>query len=60
MCSAVFCLFSNSRTKPTLFSAVPYRLRHRPEAVGVDNIAPTLSALLSVPAPSLAHGRRLF
>jgi predicted AlkP superfamily pyrophosphatase or phosphodiesterase len=32
----------------------------RPEKVGVDDIAPTLSALLGIPAPPLAHGRRLF
>ncbi len=30
------------------------------ENVGVDDIAPTLSALLGIPAPPDAHGRRLF
>ena len=32
----------------------------RTEAVGVDDIAPTLSALLGIPAPPHAKGRRLF
>jgi arylsulfatase A-like enzyme len=32
----------------------------RTDKVGVDDIAPTLSALLGIPAPPLAHGRRLF
>ncbi len=32
----------------------------RSEAAGVDDIAPTLSALLGVPAPPHAKGRRLF
>jgi predicted AlkP superfamily pyrophosphatase or phosphodiesterase len=32
----------------------------RPERVGVDDIAPTLAALLGVPAPAGALGRRLF
>ena len=32
----------------------------RPEAIGVEDIAPTLSALLGLPAPPLAQGRRLF
>jgi hypothetical protein len=32
----------------------------RTEAAGVDDIAPTLSAFLGVPAPPLAQGHRLF
>ena len=32
----------------------------RAEAIGVEDIAPTLSALLGLPSPPLAHGRRLF
>ncbi|MBC7367753.1 MAG: alkaline phosphatase family protein [Undibacterium sp.] len=32
----------------------------RTESVGVEDIAPTLSALLGIPAPPLARGRRLF
>lgn len=32
----------------------------RPERVGVDDLAPTLSALLGLPAPPQAKGRRLF
>ncbi len=32
----------------------------RTESVGVDDIAPTLSALLGIPAPPAAQGRRLF
>jgi arylsulfatase A-like enzyme len=32
----------------------------RTERVGVEDIAPTLAALLGVPAPEGAQGRRLF
>jgi arylsulfatase A-like enzyme len=40
-------------------AGVPRGVVH-PERVGVDDIAPTLSALLGIPAPPQAQGRRLF
>ena len=45
---------------PLLWFGAGIPVSVRPERVGVDDLAPTLAALLGVPAPPDAHGRRLF
>lgn len=45
---------------PLLFSGVGVPRGERSEPVSVEDLAPTLSGLLGVPAPANATGRRLF